>query len=287
MLSQKTKVSVLLSGEQGFIYENLVYQLQEAPELRLITTAMSQEPVPEFVVYVFDDLESQGLGECSLTPEEKGAAIAQYQDAGSRVIVLINRESDVSMVSSPNIVLCRIPQVFGKWSTPAPANPVGYLCSLVIDGKEATYDQQADLDLLYVDDLAKTVIDGIVSGDLSRCGRAVSYRITGRELNTILVQFRESRNTLVIPPVGSGLVRALYSTYISYLDKEDFSYPWSIMQIIRKFYRNAENRVPWADILPDGWSWYYSWPALSSYQNRKISCRPGRSALLFPQSAER
>ena len=225
MSSQKTEVNVLLSGEQGFVYQNLRYQLQEAPGLGLVTSAASEEPAPEFVVYVFDDLESRCSGECRLPHEEKTSAIARYLDAGSRVVLLMNRESDVSMVGSPNMELCRIPQVFGKWSTTAPANPVGYLCSLVIDGQEAMYDQQADMELLYVDDLAKAVIDGIVSGELARCGKTAPYRITGRELVALLVRFRESRDNLVIPPVGSGLFRALYATYISYLDKADFSYP--------------------------------------------------------------
>ena len=39
-----------------------------------------------------------------------------------------------------------------------------------------------------------------------------------------IYKFRDSRNNLYLEEVGSGLTRALYSTYVSYLDPEQFSY---------------------------------------------------------------
>ena len=41
----------------------------------------------------------------------------------------------------------------------------------------------------------------------------------------MLQEFAASRQTLVTPRVGSGLVRALYSTYVSYLPMSAFDYP--------------------------------------------------------------
>lgn len=48
--------------------------------------------------------------------------------------------------------------------------------------------------------------------------------MTVGELADQLHAFHESRTTLISEPVGTGLVRALYSTYVSYLPVEQFTY---------------------------------------------------------------
>ena len=50
------------------------------------------------------------------------------------------------------------------------------------------------------------------------------YATTVGEVAQTLQAFADSRSTLMTPPVGTGLVRALYSTYISYLPPESFAY---------------------------------------------------------------
>ena len=50
------------------------------------------------------------------------------------------------------------------------------------------------------------------------------YSITIGDLANQLNAFRESRNTLITEAVGTDLVRALYSTYLSYLSPESFTY---------------------------------------------------------------
>jgi UDP-2-acetamido-2,6-beta-L-arabino-hexul-4-ose reductase len=50
------------------------------------------------------------------------------------------------------------------------------------------------------------------------------YTITVGELARQIESFRASRDTLVTERVGTGFVRALYSTYVSYLPPESFAY---------------------------------------------------------------
>ena len=50
------------------------------------------------------------------------------------------------------------------------------------------------------------------------------YQTTVGEVADIIRSFPESRNTLTTPRVGTGLVRALYSTYLSYLPADAFHY---------------------------------------------------------------
>jgi UDP-2-acetamido-2,6-beta-L-arabino-hexul-4-ose reductase len=51
------------------------------------------------------------------------------------------------------------------------------------------------------------------------------YTTTVGEIAGLIETFRASRDTLVTERVGTGLVRALYSTYVSYLPPELFAYP--------------------------------------------------------------
>jgi len=51
------------------------------------------------------------------------------------------------------------------------------------------------------------------------------YRASVGELADTLQGFEASRSSLVSPPVGTGLTRALYATYISHFPTDHFSYP--------------------------------------------------------------
>ena len=53
---------------------------------------------------------------------------------------------------------------------------------------------------------------------------APQYSTTVGEVAQMLRSFADSRSTLLTPPVGTGLGRALYSTYISYLPPDKFAY---------------------------------------------------------------
>ncbi len=50
------------------------------------------------------------------------------------------------------------------------------------------------------------------------------YDTTVGELARLIQAFRDSRGSLITERVGAGLVRALYSTYVSYLPVEGFVY---------------------------------------------------------------
>ena len=51
------------------------------------------------------------------------------------------------------------------------------------------------------------------------------YTTTVGELARLVQSFKDSRTTLMTERVGSGLVRALYATYVSYLPVDAFAYP--------------------------------------------------------------
>jgi len=85
------------------------------------------------------------------------------------------------------------------------------------------------LALNYIDDVVKDLVACILG--MEKRGSGVDYpavqplyEITLKSLVETLEGFRDDRKSLRVDQVGTGLKRALYATYISYLDEEDFSY---------------------------------------------------------------
>lgn len=128
------------------------------------------------------------------------------------------------------VYVFRLPNVFGKWCKPNYNSAVATFCHNVArDLPIQINDPAAPLTLAYVDDVVERFVklmDGAGS-DLDTNGfESVSpqYTVTVGELAGRIRAFRDSRSTLMTDRVGAGLVRALYSTYVSYLPMEEFAY---------------------------------------------------------------
>jgi UDP-2-acetamido-2,6-beta-L-arabino-hexul-4-ose reductase len=63
-----------------------------------------------------------------------------------------------------------------------------------------------------------------VPGEATRPAVGPTQMITVGELAALLTSFREQRTTLRLPDMSDSFVRALYSTYLSYLPPSDFAY---------------------------------------------------------------
>ena len=124
----------------------------------------------------------------------------------------------------------RLPNVFGKWCKPNYNSAVATFCHNIARGLSIQVnDPAAPVTLLYVDDLIDRflqLMDG-ATADLNADGFATvapQYSTTVGDLARQIQAFKDSRDTLVTERVGRGLVRALYSTYVSYLPPELFAY---------------------------------------------------------------
>lgn len=125
------------------------------------------------------------------------------------------------------IHLFRLPNVFGKWARPNYNSAVATFChNISRDLPIQINDPAARFNLVYIDDVIAhfiAVMEGRLSGSPFVQVEPV-YSITVGELADQLRAFRDSRSSLITEPVGTGLVRALYSTYVSYLTPDRFSY---------------------------------------------------------------
>jgi len=129
------------------------------------------------------------------------------------------------------VYLFRLPNVFGKWCRPNYNSAVATFChNIARDLPIQVNDPAAPVTLVYIDDVVSRFIQLMDGADPQPSPEgfvtvAPQYSTTVGELAGLIRSFRESRNTLITERVGTGLVRALYSTYVSYLPKEAFAYP--------------------------------------------------------------
>ncbi len=136
---------------------------------------------------------------------------------------LISLEKDTG---SP-VYLYRLPNVFGKWSRPNYNSVVATFCyNIANDLPIQVNDPSALVNLVYIDDVIKDffqVLERRPTG-VVRLEVTPSYTITVGEMAEQIKRFKTSRESKVTEKVGTGLVRALYSTYLSFFRPEQFSY---------------------------------------------------------------
>lgn len=125
----------------------------------------------------------------------------------------------------------RLTNVFGKWARPHYNSAVATFCHLLSRGEPIQIaNAAAPLSLVYVDDVVDAFIRllGAGGGEGEGEGGLIEvqpvYETTVGQLAEVLREFGRSRESLVVPRVGTGYLRALYATYVSYLPVEQFSY---------------------------------------------------------------
>lgn len=249
-------MKVLITGANGFVGKNLLLYLSERKDIQLVhfTRENTVKDLPlllkgvEFVFHLAginrpQDPSEFVSGNVDLTREICKA----ISNSGRCIPVLytssiqadldnpyglskkIAEEQLIALAATNNtpVHIFRLPNVFGKWARPNYNSAVATFChNIARDLPIQINDPAAKLNLVYIDDVVEHFIDvmeGRLSGDPFVTVQP-QYTISVGELANHIRAFRVSRDTLVTEPVGSGLLRALYSTYVSYLSPEVFAY---------------------------------------------------------------
>lgn len=125
------------------------------------------------------------------------------------------------------VTVFRLTNVFGKWCRPDYNSAVATFCHRIARDEPIRIDDpRSPLRLIHVDDVITILLgalgpQGLPQG-LAEAGPV--HETTVGEVAELLRRFRFSRQDLMSPPVGSGFVRALYATYVSYLPPIAFDY---------------------------------------------------------------
>jgi len=121
----------------------------------------------------------------------------------------------------------RLPNVFGKWARPNYNSAVATFCyNIARDLPITINDPNAPLSMVYIDDVISAFV-GLLednSGFERTPEVAPVYKTTVGEVADYIRSFEAGRHSLITQRVGTGLLRALHATYLSYLDPSRFSY---------------------------------------------------------------
>ncbi|MGD6778421.1 capsular polysaccharide biosynthesis protein CapF [Sutcliffiella horikoshii] len=126
------------------------------------------------------------------------------------------------------VLVYRFPNVFGKWSKPNYNSAVATFCyNIARDLPITVNDPDVVMNLVYIDDVVEELIRALrcnenMVGEF--CEVPVVHTISLGEIVDLISSFKNSREERSIPDMSNPFTKKLYSTYLSYLPEDKFSY---------------------------------------------------------------
>lgn len=123
----------------------------------------------------------------------------------------------------------RLPNVFGKWCRPNYNSAIATFCNNIANNLEIKVnDPTVVMNLVYIDDVVDEFINAIEGKENKidkYCSVSVVHTETLGKIVDLIQSFKECRVNLSVPNMSNEFEKKLYSTYLSYLPKDQFSYP--------------------------------------------------------------
>jgi UDP-2-acetamido-2,6-beta-L-arabino-hexul-4-ose reductase len=247
----------LITGANGFIAKNLIAVLNRDTdnELLLFNRHSSLDELEtyiktaDFIVHLAGVNRPENISEFYEGNTDLTQTILELAQQHERKIPIllssstqVSRDNDygksklaaeelVQAYSERNnvpVFIYRLPNVFGKWCRPNYNSVIATWCYNTTHDLPITInDRNTLLTLVYIDDVIASFM-ACLNSDTPTSGLVnvePVYEKTLDEIETLLTEFKHSRESLLIPKVGFGFERALYATYLSYLPTDNFSYP--------------------------------------------------------------
>ena len=135
-----------------------------------------------------------------------------------------------SAIEKTKVYIYRLPNLFGKWSRPNYNTVVATFCHSIARGESISItNENTILNLAYIDDVVSDFISRLEEGRNENVSEyyqiAQTYEVSLGSIAELINSFKATRNNRYIPNVASDFEKKLYSTYLSFLPEDDFSYP--------------------------------------------------------------
>jgi len=126
------------------------------------------------------------------------------------------------------VFVYRLTNVFGKWSRPNYNSAVATFCNNIAAGLPIKVnDPSVVMKLIYIDDVVDEFIAAL-TGKANIVGGygivPVEHTIELGKVAELIYSFKKSREDLSVPDLSNEFEKKLYSTYLSFLPKDDFAY---------------------------------------------------------------
>ncbi len=129
------------------------------------------------------------------------------------------------------VLVYRFPNVFGKWCRPNYNSAVATFCyNIARDLDIQVNDRSVVMNMVYIDDVVDELIAALENHANKEqdgyCYVKTVHTVTLGEIVDLLYSFKDSRELRSIPDMTeNSFTKKLYSTYLSYLPQDKFSYP--------------------------------------------------------------
>jgi UDP-2-acetamido-2,6-beta-L-arabino-hexul-4-ose reductase len=251
--------NILITGSSGFIGKNLVASLQQRKDvvIRPFDINDDQETLKKFLAtadIIFhlagvnrpvneDEFQSGNVGLTSTivdllrimkrTPtivfsSSIQATLDNPYGRSKKLAEDIIRQ--YSYETRAKAFVFRLSNVYGKWCRPQYNSVVATFCYQIANDLPITIsDSSKEIEIVYIDDVVHkfiSLLDDSAKDDLENqyCTVTPIYRIMLGKLAETIKEFRAMRKTLYIAPMRDRLQKTLYTTYLSYLQENDFGY---------------------------------------------------------------
>lgn len=250
--------TVLITGSNGFVGKNLTVSLAQRKDIKVIgfdldddqSALLSLVAGADFIFHLAginrpQNVEEFSTGNTGLTQ----TIVSLLQSQGKSTPVLISsstqaaqdnpygiskRDAEVAVFNygcqtGALVYVYRLPNVFGKWCRPNYNSAVATFChNIANDLPIQINDPNVMMSLVYIDDVVNEFIaalDGERESSATFCQMHPIHSIKLGEIARLVYSFKESRPALNIPDMSDPFTKKLYSTYLSYLPTDHFSYP--------------------------------------------------------------
>ena len=258
MGERKKMKKVLVTGAKGFIGKNLVLELKNRKTFEIFECDVdtTEEQLAQFAKECEFVFHLAGVNRPQRTEEfmegnygftTKLLEILQKNGNMSPILMSSSIQAkldndygkskkagedyilDYGSKNSIATYVFRLPNVYGKWCRPNYNSAIATFCNNIARGLEIKVnDRSTLLTVVYIDDVVNAFIDatdGIVArDDEGYCKVPVEDKITLGEIVDTLYSFKDSRKTLSVANMNRGVIKKLYSTYLSYLPEDEFAY---------------------------------------------------------------
>ncbi len=249
---------VLVTGAEGFVGKNLCLSLSQIKDIEVLkfdlgNTAEELDAFLSEADFVFHlaginrpkDVSEFATGNTVFTED----ILEKLSAKGNRTPVLLSSSTQAALdnpygqskrsaedavfayhkdTGAP-VFVYRLANVFGKWCRPNYNSAVATWChNIASDLPVQVRDRDAKITLVYIDDVVQSFIaamnGGIDTGD-GILSVEPSYTKTLGEITDLIYEFHREPQSLLVPDQRDGFTKKLYSTYLSYLPDDKFSYP--------------------------------------------------------------
>lgn len=252
-------MKILITGARGFVGKNLIAELRARRDAEILEYDIDTEPalldkycqMADFVFHLagvnrpeqieafmegnfgfssmlLDTLKRHGntcpVVLCSSIQATLDNPYGQSKKAGEDLFFRYSEETGAA------VFVYRLPNVFGKWCRPNYNSAVATFCHNIAHGLPIMVNDPAVMmNLVYIDDVVDEFVCAL-DGNPSRgaegfCQVPVVHKVALGEIVRLLHTFQESRESRDIVDMSDAFTKKLYATYLSYLPKDQFSYP--------------------------------------------------------------